>query len=214
MIKMVAFDLDGTVCDSIPLCIEAFRKAASVYTGGMLTEQEIVNTFGLNEAGMMKAIVKTDWENALKDFYGYYEKMHDMCAAPFDGIHGLITYLKGNHIIVPLVTGKGERSCGITLGKIGLDDVFDKILTGSETHLNKGELILSLLSEYSVKKEEFFYVGDAISDLETCNAIGVTCLSAAWGTNSSLPELKIRNPQFTFESVSSLEGFLKSELVR
>ncbi len=68
MVKMVAFDLDGTVCDSIPFCIEAFKKAASAYTGGILTEKEIVNTFGLNEAGMMKAIVKTDWENALDDF--------------------------------------------------------------------------------------------------------------------------------------------------
>ncbi len=134
--------------------------------------------------------------------------MHDKCTAPFDGVYELITCLKRKHVIVPLVTGKGERSCRITLKKIGLDGVFDKILTGSDTHPNKGELILSLLSEYSIRKEEFFYVGDAVSDLEACNAIGVTCLSAAWGQNNSLPELKIQNPQYTFESVSKLEGFL------
>lgn len=29
MFKMVAFDLDGTIADTIPLCVEAFRKSVS-----------------------------------------------------------------------------------------------------------------------------------------------------------------------------------------
>lgn len=92
MIKMVAFDLDGTICDSIPLCIEAFMKAVTPYADHELTEKEIINTFGLNEIGMVKAVVKKDWENALNDFYNYYEELHDMCAEPFEGIYELIAF--------------------------------------------------------------------------------------------------------------------------
>lgn len=74
MIKLVAFDLDGTIADTIPMCIEAFGKAVSPYAGHTLTKDEIVQTLGLNEIGMVKAVVKEHWENALRDFYIQKEK--------------------------------------------------------------------------------------------------------------------------------------------
>lgn len=210
MIKMIAFDLDGTVCNSIPMCIEAFMKAVEPYSDRKLTEEDIVNTFGLNETGMVKALVKNDWENALKDFYRYYEERHDMCTKPFEGIYELIVFLKQKKVIVPLVTGKGEESCRITLEKTGMSHVFDEILCGSESHPNKKESIEYLLSKYSVKKEEFFYIGDALSDIEACSGAGVTCLSAAWSDEKrNLFKLKEVNPLHTYESVRELGRFLK-----
>lgn len=209
MIKMVAFDLDGTICDSIPLCIEAFMKAVTPYTDHELTEKEIINTFGLNEIGMVKAIVKTDWENALNDFYIYYEELHDMCVEPFEGIYDLIIFLQQRQMIVPLITGKGERSCRITLKKIGLDNVFDSIMFGSEEYPNKKESMSLLLSKYSIQNEEFLYIGDALSDVEACNSMGVTCLSAAWDERVNPFKLKTKNPLHVYESISELSSFLR-----
>ena len=57
MIKLAAFDLDGTIGDTIPMCIKAFRKAVSPYAGHSLTDKEIIETFGMNEVGMVKAII-------------------------------------------------------------------------------------------------------------------------------------------------------------
>lgn len=74
MIKMVSFDFDGTIADTIPMCIEVFEKAISPYAGHKLTEHEILQTFGLNEIGMVKAVVKDNWKSALEDFYLYYEE--------------------------------------------------------------------------------------------------------------------------------------------
>ena len=47
MIKLVAFDLDGTIGDTIPMCIKAFRQAVSPYAGHLLTDREVVETFGI-----------------------------------------------------------------------------------------------------------------------------------------------------------------------
>lgn len=41
MIKLVAFDLDGTIGDTIPMCIKAFRLAVSPYAGHLLTDRKI-----------------------------------------------------------------------------------------------------------------------------------------------------------------------------
>lgn len=62
MIKLVAFDLDGTIADTIPMCIEAFKQAVSPYASKILSKDDIVKTFGLNEEGMIKEVVSEDWE--------------------------------------------------------------------------------------------------------------------------------------------------------
>ena len=55
MIKLVAFDLDGTIGDTIPMCLKALKKAVTPYvTLNDVSENDILETFGLNEKGMIK----------------------------------------------------------------------------------------------------------------------------------------------------------------
>lgn len=212
MIKMVAFDFDGTIADTIPMCIEVFKKAVSPYAGHELTKQEIIQTFGLNEIGMVKTVVKDKWELAIQDFYLYYEKMHDRCMKPFSGIRHLIKYLQEKNVTVALITGKGEKSCDISLKRLNLENCFSEIMAGDEKHLNKAESISKLLKKYSIKKDEFYYVGDALSDVTACREAGVTCLSAAWSDSADLEKLKEINLDFMFNNIAELKDFLESKL--
>ncbi len=210
MIKMVAFDFDGTVADTVSMCIEAFIKALSPYRGYELNKNEIIQTFGRNEIGTVKAIAKDNWEPALKDFFYYYEQMHNSCLAPFPQIYELIDYLKKRNIIVPLVTGKGQICCDISLKKLGLESYFSDRMFGEETRNNKAESILKLMEKYAVKKDEFYYVGDASTDITACKEAGVTCLSAAWSDGADIENLKKNNPGYVFYSITSLKTFLES----
>jgi phosphoglycolate phosphatase len=210
MIKMVAFDFDGTVADTVSMCIDAFIKALSPYIGYELNKNEIIKTFGQNEIGTVKSITKDKWEPALKDFYYYYEKMHDSCPAPFPHIYELIDYLKERNIIVPLVTGKGQICCNISLEKLGLESCFSDRMYGEETRNNKAESIIKLLEKYNVKKDEFYYVGDAPTDITACREAGVTCLSAAWSDGADIENLKKNNPDYVFYNIASLKAFLES----
>lgn len=212
MIKMIAFDFDGTIADTIPMCIEAFKKAISPYAGHKLTSHEIIQTFGLNEIGMVKKVVKDNWKLALQDFYFYYEKMHNSCTEPFSEVCDLIKYLKEKNIIVTLITGKGQKSCDISLKKLGMENYFSEIMVGDEIRLNKAESILKLLKKYSIKNDEFYYVGDAFSDVTACREARVTCLSAAWSESVDLEELKKINSAYIFNNISSLKIFLESKL--
>lgn len=212
MIKMVAFDFDGTIADTIPMCIKAFRKAVAPYIGHKLTDHEILQTFGLNEIGMIKEVVKDNWKSALEDFYNYYEELHNNCTKPFSEISDLIMYLKEKNVIVPLITGKGQKSCCISLKKLGMENCFSDIMVGNETRPNKEEAILKLLEKYSVKNEEFYYVGDALSDVMACQEAKVACLSAAWSHSVELEELKKINSENVFLSISDLKNFLEAKI--
>lgn len=208
MIKLVAFDLDGTIGETVPMCIRAFEQAVSPYAGRTLSEREITQTFGLNEVGMIKMVAGEKWREALNAFYPVYEKMHGECPEPYDGICELIDILKKDGVLVALITGKGEKSCRLTLEQFGMQDLFCSIKTGAEDRPNKAEAIEELLHDYHLEKKEFYYVGDAVSDVTACRKAGVTCLSAAWGTTADIRNLEEANPSKVFSSIKELTLFL------
>lgn len=210
MIKLVAFDLDGTIADTIPTCIEAFEKAVSPYVGHTLSKDEIIQTFGLNEIGMVKAVVNGQWEKALKDFYIKYEELHYQCDAPFEGITNLIEILKNKGIIVALITGKGQKSCEITLERLKMNHMFSDIMTGSEYKNCKKESMLELMNKYNLSAEEFIYIGDAISDVIISNELGIKCLSAAWCDSADKSKLYEINSKNVHESVLELTKIVDS----
>ena len=208
MIKLVAFDLDGTIADTIPMCIEAFKQAVSPYASKILSEDDIVKTFGLNEEGMIKEVVSEDWEKALIDFYVKYKEMHTVYIQPFVGI----TELKENSIIVSLITGKGQRSCDITLHHFEMEALFDSISIGSPDRNTKAESMTELMSKYNIQPAEMVYVGDEFSDITACSKVGIQCLSAAWiASLSKMKKLERENQGYVFSSIKSLHSFLKKE---
>lgn len=212
MLKIVAFDMDGTIADTIPMCIEAFRNSVSPYTDHELSEEEILQTFGLNEIGMVKAIVKQNREQALKDFYLQYELLHNKVTEPFPGIIKLLTFLKNKKITIALITGKGEKSCTITLGKLGLSKIFDEVLYGSEIVPNKKENLEYLLKKYTLSKDEICYIGDTVHDIQMCKDAGVLCLSAAWQKCADIPILEKENPNHVFNHIQNLYEYLKQNI--
>lgn len=204
MFKIVAFDMDGTIADTIPMCITAFCNSVSPYTDHELSREEILHTFGLNEIGMVKAFVGQNWESVIEDFYCQYESLHNEVTSVFPGILKLIAFLKKKNITVALITGKGEKSCTITLEKLGLSEIFDDTLYGSEISPNKKKNMEYLLKKYSISKEEFCYIGDTVQDIKDCQGVGVICFSAAWQESSNADILEKENPNYVFYCVNDL----------
>lgn len=212
MIKMIGFDLDGTIGDTLPMCIKSLQVALTPYVKKSLTPTEITNYFGINEVGIIKNIVGEKWEAALKDFYFHYEQLHEMCTAPFAEIINLLDELRAKNIPLVLITGKGKRSCDITLQKFKLANYFTGVFTGAEVGLNKSLNIADILRQHSLNQDEFYYIGDAVSDVTECHKVGVTCLSAAWATNAEIVALKKMNPQYVFEEIRDLQTFLNKAI--
>lgn len=204
MIRLVAFDLDGTIADTIPMCIAAFEEAVSPYVGHTLSKKEIIQTFGLNEIGMIKTMTKEHWEEALHDFYIKYDELHFQCDKPFDGVINLIEKLKAKGIIVALITGKGEISCKITLEKLKMSDMFSEIITGSEYRNCKKDALLYVMKKYDLSAHECIYVGDAISDVTASNEAGIKCISAAWSESADKSALSEINFGNVYKRISEL----------
>lgn len=214
VIKLVAFDLDGTIGDTIPLCIRTFKMAVEPYTGHELSEEDIIQTFGLSEEGMIKQVIANEnWKAALNSFYAIYKENHTQCPRPFEGIMELIKELKNKSIPTILITGKGKVSCDITLQQFAMERCFDRVETGSSEKNRKSEAIRNILDSYNLHPYEMVYIGDAVSDITACNKLGVRCLSAAWAVAPvTARQLKKYNEGNVFESVELLRKFVTNNL--
>ena len=208
MYKVVAFDFDGTLFESLSQCIEAFQKAVSPYAGHFLSKEEIEATYGLNEDGMILRLVGERWKEAAADFYAEYKRMHESITEPFAGIRELLAELAQKDVILAMITGKGKTACGISLKKLGFEGIFDTVLCGEMDAPNKHKRMGELMERYGVHRDEIVYVGDSVKDVEACRRAGIQCLSAAWQSNANRDALEDVNPGWVFDSVEALRRHL------
>ncbi len=113
--KGIIFDLDGTIANTLPLCIRAFRQSVEPLAMKTLSDEEIIATFGPSEEGTIRALIPEHYEKGIVNYLQFYNDLHDLCPDPFPGIPALVDRLKEKGVRVGMVTGKGEHSTVISL---------------------------------------------------------------------------------------------------
>src|ERR1700712_658793 len=126
-IKAVIFDLDGTLADTLPLCIRAFRESVEPLINRSVSDEEITATFGPSEEGTIMALAPGHYDKGVSDYLQYYQTFHEMCPVPFEGITDLLIFLKDKSVHTSMVTGKGKHSTEISLKQFGLQHFFEFI---------------------------------------------------------------------------------------
>ncbi|HSB93226.1 MAG TPA: HAD family hydrolase [Flavitalea sp.] len=209
MFKGIIFDLDGTIANTLPLCIEAFRRSIQPLANRTLTDEEIIATFGPSEEGTIMALAPLHYEAGIKGYLEQYEQLHSMCPDPFDGIRELLQKIKSGSSRLAMVTGKGKYSTNISLEAFDLDDVFEIIETGAPHGPRKAEGIMAVLESWDVKdKSTILYVGDAPGDIIAARKAGIPIAAVTWASTTNRDELIAMQPDYLLDSVNQLELLL------
>ena len=207
-IKGVIFDLDGTLANTLPLCIQAFRQSVEPLTLQPLSDEAIIATFGPSEEGTIMTLVPEHYEKGIVNYLNFYKDLHDMCPDPFPDIRDLLDLLKERGIRIAMVTGKGRHSTDISLKKFGLTSYFELIETGSPTGPRKTEGIRQVLAGWPLQKEEIIYVGDAPSDIKASREAGIAIVGAGWAPTADPEALLTQQPDRLFYTVKDFADWL------
>lgn len=210
--KTIIFDLDGTIADTLPLCIAAFKKSIEPLLQAEISEQEIIATFGPSEEGTIRKLIPAYEKEGVKAYLHHYEQLHHTCPVPFPGIKELLEFLKARQVQLSMVTGKGIHSTRISLKRFGLEQYFETMETGSPDGPNKVNGIRRVLSRLDASTNESLYVGDAPSDILYCKEIGIPIAAAAWATTANAKELEMLNPEWVFYSVEEFKSWISRQL--
>ncbi|QDU33992.1 Pyrophosphatase PpaX [Poriferisphaera corsica] len=212
-IKAIIFDLDGTIANTLPLCIEAFRQSVEPLTNKPISDHEIIATFGPSEEGTIMALAPDHYEQGLASYLSHYEDLHDMCLEPFEGIIDLLTLLKNKGIRIAMVTGKGKLSTEISLRKFGIKHFFEMIETGHQYGPRKPDGIQAVIDYLKpLDKTEMIYVGDVPSDITASHSVGIPIVAAAWASTTNPDKLLELKPDFLFHTIQDFTTWLQHNI--
>ncbi len=209
-LKAILFDLDGTLANTLPLCIAAFRQSVEPLIQRSLSDAEIIATFGPSEEGTIMALAPQHYEKGVADYLRFYQALHTMCPDAFDGIAALLKRLKEKKIRLAMITGKGKHSTAISLKKFGMEADFEIIETGLPSGPRKAAGIQSVLDFFSgISRQEMIYVGDAPGDISASREAGIPIIAAAWAETAEPKKLTALQPDGIFYTVADFAQWLE-----
>jgi pyrophosphatase PpaX len=199
------FDVDGTLADSLPVCLAAFREAIRVSTGRLLSDAEIVARFGPTEEGMIQRLVPDGWEACLAIYLEAYRRSLDECPVALPAMASALDRLRERGLRLGVVTGKGYQSAVLTLDRLGLAGYFAALEAGSPHGSIKAACIRQVLARWDLGADRVAYVGDSASDVQAAREAGVIPLGAAWVATTDAAALRAAAPHEVFDT---LEDFI------
>ena len=214
VLQGVIFDLDGTLADTLDLCVEAFQFAIKAHTGEQLSPAEVVALWGPTEEGVLRAAVGPEWEESVETFLSEYERLHVSVPEPFPGIRQLLDHLRAVGIPTAVVTGKGSRSAQISLEVLGIDDAFDAVEAGSIDGAIKAQKISRVVECWGVPPASVVYVGDHPHDAIEAHKAGTIAVAAAWSNHTDVEALRGSGPDAYFDSSLDFAAWLTRQTTR
>lgn len=213
-LKGIIFDLDGTLANTLPLCIQTYQRALKHFTGRSFSKEEIIAHFGITEEGIMQRFVPDQWEAALQFYHRAYEETHHICPEPFPKILTALELLKERGVRLALVTGKGPHTAAFSLDYLDLARFFDMVETGEREGISKEKAIRKVLAHWQLPAEQAAYVGDADTDMQEARAAGVLALAACWADTTTIRADDPQRPDATFTSIDDFIGWLDKHIAQ
>lgn len=208
-IKAIIFDLDGTLADTLPLCIKSFQLAFEEVTGIKHHENTVTQFFGQTEEGIVKSIAPDKWQECLDTYVRIYTENHHLCPSTFDGIPEILDFIKKNNYKMAMVTGKGVHSVFITLDYYGIRDYFEFVETGSSEGIIKDKCIAKILNKWKIPANQAAYIGDQPSDIIYSRKAGVLPIAVTWASTTDSNLLEKENPYKIFSKIEDFKNWLQ-----
>lgn len=211
MLKAVIFDFDGTIANTLPICIGAFTKTIAPVINRTPTVNEIYSYFGPTEEGIFLKHFPNQSQELIQTYLKHYAELHTEETALAPGLIEIIRALLQKGVRVGLVTAKGPKSCKISLDYYQIANVFETIEVGSPTNLDKSEKIAKAMKTLNVTPQETAYIGDSPKDITSSHEAGTLAWGAAWFNTAKPEKILENNPDEIFYTIEEFKTRLEKE---
>ncbi len=189
-IKLIIFDLDGTLVNSIADITNALNYAIGPYGLEQLTIERTTSLVGEGVTRLIEKLVgqkAADLKAAnlknivLKRFLECYSKHLTDLTVPYPGVRETLEML-GNYRKA-VISNKREDLSRRLLENLGLSGYFE-VIWGSDSVPEKKPSpapVLEMLKEISCGPDEAVMVGDSNYDIEAGRAAGVKTVAVSYG---------------------------------
>lgn len=189
MKKLVIFDLDGTLLNTIADLAQSTNHALKAL--GYPTHEEAAYNFmvgnGINKL-FERALPEGEKseENILrvrKEFIPYYNIHNADKSRPYPGIPQLLEHLQKQGIMLAVASNKYQAATEKLIAHYFPSIHFEAVFGQREGINVKPDpaVVYDILGITGVSKDNTLYVGDSAVDMQTASNAGVTACGVTWG---------------------------------
>lgn len=179
--KLVIFDLDGVILDSIMVIEHAYRMACQHVCG-----IDYPDFFEYRKHLGESLCVIANKLNLPESFCESFIQISNDCAdevKAYPGVSKLLVTLSDAGIRLGVATGKEGGRARFLLKKLDILHYFDLVLGSGDVVKSKPdpEMLLRHIREASCRNSEVLFVGDSVVDMQAATAAKVKMVAALWG---------------------------------
>ncbi len=187
MPRTLAFDLDGTLTDSVPDIAAAVNRTLAARGFGTLAEPAVAAMVGdglhpLIERAFAAVGSRPD-ETAARDYLADYESRVAEATRLYPGVTAALDRLLAEGWTLAVCTNKPERAARLLLEALGVADRFAAVGGGDSFAGHKPDPVhlLGTIAAAGGTPERSLMVGDHHNDVRAALGCGVRPIFAGWG---------------------------------
>ncbi|KMM86436.1 phosphoglycolate phosphatase [Pseudomonas taetrolens] len=210
--KLLIFDWDGTLADSIGRIVTAMQVAAQRSGHPERDEDSVKGIIGLGLPEAILTLYPEMTDAQVVDFRQHYADVYiamDTEPSPlFDGVLESLEAFRAEGYRLAVATGKARRGLDRVLKAHGWEDFFDVTRAADETASKPDPLMLNqILAHCDVRPEHALMVGDATFDLQMARNAGIDSVAVGYGAQS-MERLLAFEPRLAIDTFSQLHAWL------
>lgn len=188
MKKLIIFDLDGTLLNTIEDIRECLNKTLEKYGFPTLNKEETLKRLGFGAKKLVELAVPSNDKNLVEKVFNDYVPLQassdNSKTVLYNGLDGVLKELKKLGYMLAVVSNKPDSVtqivCEQKLGSYGFD-----FITGNQPDRFNPKpdksCVEYCLNSLGIKKEEAIFVGDSEVDVQTFINAGVDGIGVTWG---------------------------------
>ena len=188
--KLVLFDLDGTLLDTLDDLSEAVNHALAKRGFPNHSRDEYMKMVGHGVRNLVKQALPSELQEddvlvdaALADFKEYYTAHIDIHTHPYPGMRELVEELHRNGVFLAIASNKFQEGTEYLVRKFFPGIPFVAVMGNRPGFPLKPdpEIVGEVLRKAGVKPEEAILVGDSPTDMKTAANGGIDAIAVSWG---------------------------------
>ncbi|MCG7601989.1 phosphoglycolate phosphatase [Halomonas sp. McH1-25] len=213
-IRLVTFDLDGTLIDSVPDLAVAVDAVLAEHGHPAAGEERVAGWVGNGSRTLVERALRHAsgqepdtrmLDRAHDAFLYHYGRAPSERTRLFPGVREALAALHDRGLTLAIITNKPHAFIAPILEALELDGYFDYAVGGDSLAQKKPDPapLLHVAERFSIPPQACLMVGDSRHDVEAGRRAGFRTLAVPYGYNHGEPVAASR-PDFLVESLAEL----------
>ncbi|SCC06037.1 phosphoglycolate phosphatase [Gilliamella intestini] len=212
-IQAVAFDLDGTLVDSVPGLALASQKMLADLNLPTISNEQIKNFVGNGIDIMLERVFKaievdpsTELFAKAKDLFNqHYDKVIDAETKLFSNVKETLKALYDNNYPLALVTNKPAQFLPALLTSLGIKEYFSLVLGGGDVIKLKPHPapLYQVMATFGLFSDQLLFVGDSKNDITAAQNANCPTVALSYGYNYGI-SIATSNPDFLLDDFKDI----------